>query len=112
MAFAAAGRGFGLRPLCALRLALLEEAARQEVVGSPLQDGLELGLGGLEVAAVEQRAAERHAGRGVERMLLEALAADADGLFELALLAQLLGQLREEPGSRVLLETAPKLLDP
>src|SRR5207247_954320 len=51
-AVAAGGRGFRLRPP---RPALLQEAAREEVVGSSLQDGLELRLCRLQVAAVEQR---------------------------------------------------------
>src|SRR5438552_19162732 len=44
-------------------------------------------------------------------MLLEALAGHPDGILEVAVLAQLLGQLREEARARLLVQLLPELVD-
>ena len=56
--------------------ALGQEAARQDVVGGALEDGLELPTGAGQVPLVEERPPEGHARRWVGRVLLEALSRD------------------------------------
>src|SRR6185503_17355854 len=85
-----------------------EEAAGQDVVGRALERGLQLGLRGLGVPAVQEGAAEGDAGRGVVGVPVQALAADADGLRQLALLAQLFCELGEQ--ARLLVEPPPELV--
>jgi hypothetical protein len=68
----------------------------EAVVRRSLQHLLELDPGTGIVAAVQQRAAQRHAGRGVRRVSFEAFATDLDRLLELTLLPHLLGELREQ----------------
>src|SRR2546426_315641 len=53
--------------------ALPEESAGQDVVGGTLEDDLELGPRGGDVAGVQQGSTERHARGGIGRVLLQAL---------------------------------------
>ena len=63
------------------------------------------------VAGVEERAPQRHPGRRVVGLGREAVAGDADGLPVLAFLAELLGELGEEPRARLPLQSPAKLFD-
>jgi hypothetical protein len=91
--------------------ALAQEPAGQDVVGSGAQDGLELGARRGEVTRVEERAAEGHARRGVRGMHLQTCPRDADGVAELAVLPELLGELSEQPGTRLSFEALTELVD-
>jgi hypothetical protein len=44
-------------------------------------------------------------------VLLQAVPGDADGLLEVALLPQLLGQLREEARAGILVDPLPEVVD-
>jgi hypothetical protein len=91
--------------------ALPEEPAGRYVVGSCPQDGLELGASRGEVAGIEEGTAEGHARRGIGGVDLQPGAGDADGLAELTVLPELLGELREEAGAGLSLEALAELVD-
>ena len=90
--------------------ALAQGALAQDVVGRGLQDGLELAARGRQLAAVEQRPPQGQPQGGIGREALDALAARAHGLGQVAVLAQLVHELGVEPCVRLLLEPSAQLL--
>ena len=90
---------------------LRQEAARQDVVGCLPKRVLELGAGSRRIARVQERPAERQPRRGIGGMLGQPGARHPDRLDQLPVLPQLLGQLREEAGTRVALEATAQLVD-
>ena len=101
----------GARDVAEALQALREEPAGQDVVGRALQDLLELDARRRPVAGVEEGAPEGHPRRRVVLVLLQPLAGHADGVLELAVLAQLLRELREQTGARLLVQLLPELFD-
>ena len=90
---------------------LRQEAARQDVVGRLPKRALELHVAAGGVARLEERPAQRETRRRVAGMHGQAGARHANRLGELAVLAQLLGQLGEEPGPRIALQAAAEFVD-
>ena len=79
--------------------------------GAPSQHELELAASGGQVARVEEGPAQGHARRWIVRVRREAGAGHPDGLHELAVLAQLLGELAEQPGARLPVQALAELVD-
>ena len=101
----------GLRDLALPAVDFGDAADGAEIVGGRPQDVVQLALGGLDVADLEQGAPQRHPGRQVARVPREAGPADLDGFLEAAGPAVLLRQLGEGNRPRVLLEPLPQRLD-
>ena len=75
------------------------------------QHELELGLRVVERVELDERPAQRHAGREISRVEIEAGAADVDRFVEPARAPAFLGQLRERNRRRVFLDPASKVVN-
>ena len=80
-------------------------------LGRALFDTGDLAAARAEFETVLKGAPERHARRRVRRVLAQAVARHPDRLPELAVLAQLLGELREQTRVRLLVEPLAQVVD-
>ena len=87
-------------------------ADRGKILNSGLEDGLELALGAIEIAELDEGAAQRDAGREITRMEGEAGAARRHRVPMLPGAPVFLGKLRKRNRRRVLLDPASKVFNP
>ena len=88
-----------------------EAADGGEIFGRALEDELELGLRFVERAELDQRAAQRDAGREIAGMNREPGAADLDRFFVLPGAPAFFRELRESDRRRILLDPASKVVN-
>ena len=89
-----------------------ESADGGEILRRTLEHVLELGERGVEIVELDQRASQRNARREISGMEFETGAADLHRLVVAAGAPQFFRQLREGDRRRVLLNPAPKILNP
>ena len=87
-------------------------ASRSQVVRGSPGDAVEDIEGGVEISELQQRPSERDACGQVVGMMLEAGAADVDGVLETPRAAVFLGELRERNRRRVFLHPASQVFKP
>jgi len=94
-----------------LLMNLGERSQRRKVLGSRLENGAQLALGGVDIADGHQRAAERHPCGEICRVMRQAVAAGPDRLVVLSGPTVFLGKLRKRKRRRILLDPASQFVE-
>jgi hypothetical protein len=104
--------GFNLGRPCATTLFDIGQLANcAEVVGSGLEDVIELVDRFVIPPHFEQRTAKRDSSGEISRVLRETIPTDANGVLELARTPMLFGELRKRNRRRILLDPASKFFN-